>query len=583
MDPSSPSVTMVFDDLLQMQDIFIVTLVGARDLVPKDRNDLSDPYVITTYSGFSHKSSVKKETLNPQWNETISIPLNDSDIALDASIYFKVMDKDLVNDFEGDFTLKFKDIPNLDGIPFDCKLQDIEKGILTIACQVKFFSRSSISQLNLPSSIQNRECFYKTTRNSWLLGCVKYPMSRFEIEKSIKNSSFMGNSNESPRSPRNTPIPREIKWQQVHSSSETLLEILTEAESYYGFTGGSVLVDRVRVELVLSQQVVKDETAPLSLVFEKHLQQHVLKKNTFSKTCSWKNVTKEESILFSNTCSTTATTEQQKSGTLITSMQYLKSFSGEFEKRNGVALNDIQNSTTVCGKAYVIPIGHCSMLSLTYLSNCGMPFDSSFDEMVHRCMPPSRNTLFSPLHCDIHDSLWLKWPCGWDYEETSMHLLSPIHTSGNGTDRFMATRMTRKLSTLSSSTSSNPVISQKHILYQLALEHLQELQQSSDFRNVKIRKDLQHVERQNSSGTPLDKSIRDFVEFEIEYMLNNKTSNEEKDVTLYRICSVLNTYGENCWVLGYESSSNHFPNRDVFECVLGQIKYDEMKKQELLE
>jgi len=46
MEPSSPSMTKVFGDFLNLQDVLTVTLMGAKDLVPKDRNGLSDPVSI---------------------------------------------------------------------------------------------------------------------------------------------------------------------------------------------------------------------------------------------------------------------------------------------------------------------------------------------------------------------------------------------------------------------------------------------------------------------------------------------------------------------------------------------------------
>ncbi|KAG2378836.1 hypothetical protein C9374_007984 [Naegleria lovaniensis] len=589
MEPSSPNATLVFDDLLHVQDVLTVTLIGARDLVPKDRNGLSDPYVITTYQGFSHKTSVKKETLNPQWNETISIPLHPLDIYSDACIYFKVMDKDLVNDdFEGDYTLKFKDIPNLDGIPFECKLENIEQGILCLACQVKFHARTCISDLKLPSSSSNtttilREQFYKTTRNSWLLGSVKYPMSRLEIETELEKHMCNNNSHSaktilssatsaiassftspkspmSPRSPRRTRDP--IKWQQVRIS-ETLMEILTEAECFYGCMmntpSSGLIVDRVRVELVLAQ----DFSQSHSQILEHHLQQQVLKTNTCTTGINtWKSVS------FNESSEKTLNSERNRR------MECLKQFSGEFQVKDKA-----QNlrTTKVNGKAYSIPIGNCSLLSFVYLSNCGMPFESSFDEMVlQKAVPPTRNTLFTPLHCDIHDSLWLKWPCGWDFEEESCQLVSPIQKSGKGVDRFMATHLIS--TSFSSSSVSTSMTKNSNILQQLALEYLQSLKSSSPVRNVNIRKNLHSVERPISGGTTQQSekgsTVRDFVEFEIEYNM------DESSLKLYRIGSVTNTFGENYWLLSYESSSETFPNRDVFECVLGQIKYDELKIQE---
>ena len=54
----------------------IVVVVKGTELLAKDDNGLSDPYCILThrYGDLEYKvqSSVKRETLNPVWNESFS-------------------------------------------------------------------------------------------------------------------------------------------------------------------------------------------------------------------------------------------------------------------------------------------------------------------------------------------------------------------------------------------------------------------------------------------------------------------------------------------------------------------------------
>ena len=51
-----------------------VQVLKGRDLVPKDSNGLSDPYVIIKYGPqVMFRSSVIKKTLNPHWAESATL------------------------------------------------------------------------------------------------------------------------------------------------------------------------------------------------------------------------------------------------------------------------------------------------------------------------------------------------------------------------------------------------------------------------------------------------------------------------------------------------------------------------------
>lgn len=54
-----------------------ITLVDGKNLVAKDFGGTSDPYCIFKISTYaSYKSKTVKKTLNPVWNETFSMTVN---------------------------------------------------------------------------------------------------------------------------------------------------------------------------------------------------------------------------------------------------------------------------------------------------------------------------------------------------------------------------------------------------------------------------------------------------------------------------------------------------------------------------
>jgi stromal membrane-associated protein len=48
-----------------------VTIVKAKDLVPRDKTGTSDPYCVVSIGKVSKKTKVIKKSVNPVWNEKL--------------------------------------------------------------------------------------------------------------------------------------------------------------------------------------------------------------------------------------------------------------------------------------------------------------------------------------------------------------------------------------------------------------------------------------------------------------------------------------------------------------------------------
>lgn len=82
-----------------------VQMLKGRGLSPRDSNGLSDPYAVLQYGITSAKTKTIRKTLNPEWNETLTLG---SLSAAEKQIEVKVWDWDYLarkHDFIGQFSI----------------------------------------------------------------------------------------------------------------------------------------------------------------------------------------------------------------------------------------------------------------------------------------------------------------------------------------------------------------------------------------------------------------------------------------------------------------------------------------------
>ena len=70
-----------------------ITLFNGRNLLAADVNGKSDPYATFTLGQNTVKSKVKSNTLNPNWNEELELPVT---LAQDHILEVHVFDKDVI-------------------------------------------------------------------------------------------------------------------------------------------------------------------------------------------------------------------------------------------------------------------------------------------------------------------------------------------------------------------------------------------------------------------------------------------------------------------------------------------------------
>lgn len=80
----------------------VVVIVRAHGVIAMDFNGKSDPWVKVKFGDKVKKTQVIKKTLEPEWNEDFSFPIDEGDDFLKTPLHLTMLDKDLISsDFMG--------------------------------------------------------------------------------------------------------------------------------------------------------------------------------------------------------------------------------------------------------------------------------------------------------------------------------------------------------------------------------------------------------------------------------------------------------------------------------------------------
>lgn len=123
----------------------LVHIIEARNLLAKDSNGFSDPFVVLQLGNQKFRTKVVDMSLNPTWDEKFSFEVRDVRDALRLAVY----DKDLIGkDFLGKVKFPLSDLMNTGDLSFGTqwyKLQpESEKskikecGTVIFVCSINF-------------------------------------------------------------------------------------------------------------------------------------------------------------------------------------------------------------------------------------------------------------------------------------------------------------------------------------------------------------------------------------------------------------------------------------------------------------
>jgi len=94
----------------------VVHCISGSDLIAKDSNGLSDPFLVVHFANQKLKTGVIDKTLNPAWNENLEFDMGNVD--MNTEIQCIVYDKDPMKvDYMGEFSLLLREAVDLKGAP----------------------------------------------------------------------------------------------------------------------------------------------------------------------------------------------------------------------------------------------------------------------------------------------------------------------------------------------------------------------------------------------------------------------------------------------------------------------------------
>ncbi|XP_025104942.1 tricalbin-3-like isoform X2 [Pomacea canaliculata] len=163
----STSAALCVDKYLEDKLIAELTILQGKDLMAMDRNGFSDPYCVVSLAGKKvFTTAVKKKTLFPKWNETVTLDIKDEDTAITIDVF----DKDVISkDFLGKVTLdtnKLKELSVKDSTEW-FTLERTKTGMIQLKCHV-----ISKDTLISPTDLATNEVFDSASHRQVCTVCL---------------------------------------------------------------------------------------------------------------------------------------------------------------------------------------------------------------------------------------------------------------------------------------------------------------------------------------------------------------------------------------------------------------------------
>ncbi|XP_046355848.2 uncharacterized protein PYUK71.03c-like isoform X2 [Haliotis rufescens] len=197
---ASTSASAYIEEYLEGKTIVELTLLQAKDLVAMDRNGYSDPFCVVLKNGKKvFTTGVKKKTLFPKWNETVTVELEGDDAMLTIEMY----DNDMIGkDFMGKIPLTVEKLKELSvkGTADWFPLQRTKSGKLQLKCQVT--CKDNMKNKDATDSLKN-DVFDSPPESP-----VKPVLPDMVVDDTYLNSVHLPSNTLMASSPQQGPIKR---------------------------------------------------------------------------------------------------------------------------------------------------------------------------------------------------------------------------------------------------------------------------------------------------------------------------------------------------------------------------------------